>query len=164
MFLAIFISVFVFLIAWLLFAPFILDIDTRTPYATFEWKGLGSANIIYQEEQWLIRYRVLFFRNELNLSTMKRKPKKKKTKKDKHKRKEMNSRKMMMKALRVLRSFKVKKWRISLDTGNNVFNAWLYPLNFVIGLEHCNINFYGENYLVLRLKNNMVRIIHAWFH
>lgn len=162
MFLTIFISVFVFVVAWLLFAPVILDIDTRIPAARFEWKGLGNAIIIFQEEEWRLRFRIFFFRKELNLSTMKRKPKMKKTKKEKHKRKNMNSRKMVMKGMRILKTFRATQWRISLDTGNNMYNAWLYPLNFIIGAEHCNVNFYGENYLVLNLKNNLGRILYAW--
>lgn len=163
MFLILFISVFVLMITWILLSPLSLDIDTRIPAASFGWKGFGNAVIIYQEEEWWIRFRIFFFRKELNLSTMKRKPKNETTKKVKHKREKMNSRKMLMKGMRILKTFRATQWRISLDTGDNVYNAWLYPLNFVVGTEHCNVNFYGENYLVLNLKNNMGRIFYAWF-
>ena len=56
----------------------------------------------------------------------------------------------------------VRAWRISIDTGDYVYNAWLYPLNHFIGTEHCHINFHEENYLVLELRNNLARMLYVW--
>ena len=84
-----------------------------------------------------------------------------KKKQEKSKRKKRNPRKMMRKFLAVMKTFRVPVWRISIDTGDYVYNAWLYPLNYFIGTEHCQINFHEENYLVLELRNNLARMLYA---
>jgi len=65
------------------------------------------------------------------------------------------------KVIRILKSFKVKKLLLNIDTGNYILNAKLYPifllLNYQIG--NFNINFQGRNRLVLEVENRPIDII-----
>ena len=150
---------FLLIVCGLLLTPVILAIDTRIPEIKLSWKGIGNAAINYKEEEWLLRFRIFFYAKEIQLRNIKGRKKKQ----EKSKRKKRNPRKMMRKFLAVMKTFRVPVWRISIDTGDYVYNAWLYPLNYFIGTEHCQINFHEENYLVLELKNNLARMLYAWF-
>ena len=147
------------IVCGLLLTPMILAIDTRIPEIKFSWKGIGIAAINYKEEEWLLRFRIFFYAKEIQLRNIKGR----KMKQEKSKRKKRNPRKMMRKFLAVMKTFRVPVWRISIDTGDYVYNAWLYPLNCFIGTEHYQINFHEENYLVLELRNNLARMLYAWF-
>jgi hypothetical protein len=147
------------IVCGLLLSPIILSIDTRIPEIKFSWKGIGNAAINYKEEKFLLRFRIFFYAKEIQL----RRIKGTKKKQAKSKRKKRNSLKMFRKILGVFKTFRVPVWRISIDTGDYVYNAWLYPLNYFIGTEHCNINFHEENYMVLELRNNLAQMLYAWF-
>lgn len=149
----------ILIVCGLLLTPMILAIDTRIPEIRFLWKGIGNAAINYKDERWLLRFRILFYSKEIQLRSIKRGKKKQ----EKRKRKKTNPRKIFGKILAVVKTFSVPVWRISIDTGNYVYNAWLYPLNYFIGAEHCHINFHEENYLVFELRNNLARMLYAWF-
>ena len=150
---------FLLIVCGLLLTPVILAIDTRIPEIKLSWKGIGNAAINYKEEEWLLRFRIFFYAKEIQLRNIKGRKKKQ----EKSKRKKRNPRKMMRKFLAVMKTFRVPVWRISIDTGDYVYNAWLYPLNYFIGTEHYQINFHEENYLVLELRNNLARMLYAWF-
>jgi hypothetical protein len=143
----------------LMLTPIVLNIDTRVPEIKFAWKGIGNAAINYKDEEWLLRFSILFYNKEIQL----RSAKGRKKKQEKTKRKKRNLQKMIQKFLAVGKTFQVPVWKISLDTEDYVYNAWLYPLNYFIGLDHWNINFHDENYLVLELRNNLGRMLYAWF-
>ncbi len=151
------------ILLWLFFSPLSISIDTTVSEAKCTWKGIGKVLLIYKEDQWLLFIRVLFFTKEKNLSAPKKRDEKKKKerKKTEHKKKR-NVRKLLKKGLRVAKSFTITEWRMSIDTGDHVHNAWLYPLNFMLPGNHCNINFYDENYLVLKAKNQLWRMLFAW--
>ncbi len=66
-------------------------------------------------------------------------------------------------ALRLMRSFRVRRFRWDLDTGNPALNARLYPVFFLLDrtLGGFGINFQDQNQLALHLVNRPVRILLA---
>jgi hypothetical protein len=38
----------------------------------------------------------------------------------------------------------------------------LYHLNFMLRGNHCDINFYDENYLMIKAKNKLWRMLYVW--
>jgi hypothetical protein len=148
----------VLIVCGLLLTPMIIGIDTRVPELTFRWKGIGNAAIHYESEEWLLRFRIVFYKREIKLRTLKRR----KGKRKKAKRAKRRPQRMIRKFFAVGKTFRVPVWKISLDTGDYTHNALLYPLNHFIGRDHCNINFLGENHLVLELRNNLGRMLYAW--
>ncbi len=162
MLLVIFIAAFILIsAAGLMLMPFILYIDTRVLIVKFRWKGIGDAMLTYREEKWILMFRLLFYKKEIELSELKSGTKRKKKKKTR--RKKIDVKKLVRKITHVVKSFRAPVCRLSLDTGNYVYNAWLYPVNHLMGGGCFNINFYDENYLELELRNNLWRMVYAWF-
>jgi hypothetical protein len=70
----------------------------------------------------------------------------------------------MARVQRLLRSFKVKAFRLELDTGNPVLNARLFPLFFLLGQGSGGINFQGRNHILLHLVNRPIHILNAFIN
>ncbi|WP_372794506.1 hypothetical protein [Lutibacter sp.] len=70
------------------------------------------------------------------------------------------------KGLQILKSFKIKRFNLEIDTGDYTLNAKLYPvfvfLNYNLG--HFKVNFEDRNQLVLHLQNRPINIIKLFFH
>ena len=64
---------------------------------------------------------------------------------------------------RLLRSFRVKAFRLELDTGNPVLNARLFPMCFLLGKHggDVGINFLGRNNILLQIANRPIYILNA---
>lgn len=155
------------LITLLLFAPVIVEADSRIPYLLVRWKGIGRAAITYEEE-WMLKWRLLFFGKTIVLTPgTKAETKKKKLiekpAKAKKKKKKTEPGKMMRKMIRIIKTFRVHYWQWALDTGDNTLNAKLYPVNFLPGWQgHLLVNFTGENYVCFRISNRPWRLLFAW--
>lgn len=67
------------------------------------------------------------------------------------------------KAVKLLRSFRVRHFSWDLDTGNPVVNARLYPAFYLLDqtLGGFRINFCDHNRLALRIENRPLRILRA---
>jgi len=66
----------------------------------------------------------------------------------------------------LLQSFRVKAFRLELDTGNPVLNARLFPLSFLIEQRGGNvdINFLGRNNILLQIANRPIYILNAFIN
>ncbi len=70
---------------------------------------------------------------------------------------------LLKKMIRVMRTFRVIEWQLSVDTGDYIRNAWLYPLNFLpYGHGHLYINFREENYFFTRIRNRPWKMLVAY--
>ena len=69
-------------------------------------------------------------------------------------------------ARRLLKSFRVKYFRLELDTGNPVLNARLYPWVYLIGQRagDVGINFLGRNHVSLQIVNRPIYILNAFIN
>jgi hypothetical protein len=67
---------------------------------------------------------------------------------------------------RLLQSFKVKAFRLELDTGNPLLNAQLFPLSFLWGTHvgKVGINFMGRNNILLQIANRPIYILNAFIN
>ena len=155
--------IFIFLLlilGWLLLAPLQLQIDTRTPEISFRWISVGKAKMIYEQGKWWLKISVFFFFKQWELEDLLFNPKKK-VKKTKPKITTGHS-KRFRKLFNLLKTFRVTKWQIAIDTGDEVRNAWLYSLNFCPGSSnHFCVNFFDENYLVLEIRNAPWKMVYA---
>ena len=64
----------------------------------------------------------------------------------------------------VLKSFKVKKVKVDLDTSDVIWNSYLYPVfSFLTDRNRClNINYNGEIGVLIHIENRLFRMI--WFY
>ncbi|MDC8003110.1 hypothetical protein POV27_03555 [Aureisphaera galaxeae] len=155
------------LVIYLLFIPIILHIDTEANTYYLQLKGLAKANIEGDERDVLrIKLRVPFYTFYF-YPLRQKKSKRKEIQADKKKKKHTRKRAMKWSAIRrVIRTFKVKKLFLDLDTGDNVLNAKLYPVIGLLNLTRgsFNINFEGRNQFMLRVSNRPIAIITSFIN
>ncbi len=151
-----------FILCWLLLSPLVMELDTRIPGAAVQWQNIGHAELWYDEE-WYLSMQLLFYHKTFRMDELRKKSSGKKTLTQKKKKKKMNRSRMAQKIIRVLQSFRVTEWKLAIDTGDYARNAQLYPLNFIPRTyDHLQINFAGENYLLLKIRNSPWRILYNW--
>ena len=156
------ICVLILLLCWLALSPFELQVDTRTPQAFVKWFSIGQALVIFENETWWLKIRILFFskRWEMEKLVFGRKKKTKRPKPAKEKRKRRIS---LQKFLRLVRTFRILQWQIAIDSGDVTKNAWLYALNFYPATRHhVFINYTDENYVLLKIRNTPWKLIVAF--
>lgn len=155
---AILLVVILLVFIYLLYVPVILNIDTVSNEYYVQIKGLAKASWEKHEvEIARIKLRVFYFNFYFyplkNLRFKKVKPIKRLPRK-KHK---LGFREYY----RLASTFKLKKLRVDLDTGDFTLNAKLYPvfalLNYRYGGMHINYN--GRNQLALQIENRPIYII-----
>lgn len=64
-------------------------------------------------------------------------------------------------ALAIIRTFRIKKWRVYIDTGNMALNGQLFPLCYLLGLrtgKKIQVNFLGINEVAITLESNLYRV------
>ena len=151
------------LILYLLLIPIVLFIDTSTNQYYIQLKGLAKANVEKHVEEIIrIKIKITFLSFYFYPLRKKSSPKSKKLikKSSVNKRKRISVRKIF----RMLRSFKVKRFLIDIDTGDSMTNAKLYPfyglLNYKTGMF--NINYEGRNRMVLYMENRPLFIIKSF--
>jgi hypothetical protein len=157
------VGVLISLLCWFLFSPLVMKIDTRIPWAVLQWISIGSMRIWYEDEWWL-NMRILFYHKTMRLSEIRIKPKKRKdTTEEKKSTRKMKLSRLLKKMIRVIKTFRVTEWQLAIDTGDYTRDAQLYPLNFLpYTFQHLHINFFEENYLVLKIRNRPWKILYAF--
>ena len=155
------IAILVLFLIYLLLIPIIIVIDTVNNQYYVQMKGLLKANVLPDENEILkVRLKIFFLR--FNFYPLKKRlspNKSKKTKKNHGKKPKRNV--DFKTVLRVIRSFKIKRFYLNTDSGNCITNAKLYPLFALLKYYKggYNINFLGQNVLILAIENRPIRII-----
>jgi len=170
MFLIGFLILFFLLIVYLLLIPIVLFIDTATNQYYIKLQGLAKASIEKHTKELLrIKLKTFFLKFYFyplkNMSSTKKKTENKHIKKHINERK--NSKKVgVKKVFRMLKSFKVKKILIDIDTGDCISNAKLYPLftllNYSVG--KFSVNFEGRNRMVMHIQSRPIYIIKSFIN
>ncbi len=153
------------LLLGLLFIPIEVYFNTITNQYYLRLRGLVKVSMESDEEE-LLRIRIkVFFRNFhfyplQKIENVKRKKLEKRVFK-KHIKK--NNLKILF---RLLKSFRVKKMYVNIDTGDCLMNAKLYPLFAFLNYHkgNFNINFEGRNQMVLSIENRPIHIIKSFIN
>jgi len=160
------IGVILLLLLAFLFIPLNLVLDTRTHEYYVQAAGLAKMRIEGDEEA-IVRLRLqALFRSyyfyPLDWIERPKRIQEKREKKRKKKRKTTNL--SWRTILRVLKSFRVKRFWVHLDTGDCIANAKLYPafalLNY-LGVD-LGVNFHGRNELVLHMQNRPIWLLRSF--
>ncbi len=151
------------IIIWLLLSPIELFIDTRISELYVRWIGIGRAMIVYEKEDWWLKVQFPLFKKKWSLIEMVARSGKKGKKTKPTRKKTIKKKNWLPKILNMLKTFRITKWQIAIDSGNNVINAWMYPLNFFpYTYQHLFVNFNEKNYLALTIRNVPLRMLYAW--
>jgi hypothetical protein len=155
----------VLLVCWLLFSNLELNIDTRIPGLVLHWRTIAKLVLVFEYGDWWLKIYSLPYKNKWRLYELINRKKKKKIKVEGDRSKiSKRSPIRFKKIIELLSSSQVNEWRLALDTDDFPFNACLFPLNFLPSCrQRLEINFKGENFLVLRITNSVWRLLNVWF-
>ncbi len=158
---------FLLLLFYLSMMPIVVFIDTKTNQYYLQVKGLVKASIeSHKEELISIKLRLFFFNFYFyplrNIGVNKSKKITNRTENKKKNKKGFD----LAKGLRLLQSFKVKRFLFDIDTGDCILNAELYPLfvllNYRIG--GFRINFEGRNSVELHIYSRPIYLIKSFMN
>jgi hypothetical protein len=169
MLLYVIIILFVCLLVYLLFAPILIVVDTNGNRYYLEYKGLLKASLLGDEEEVIkVRFRIIFF--SFDWYPLKERRQKQIEEKASPAKKPVISKKkptMKMKTIKkLMKSFRVKKFRLDLDTGDCVTNASLFPLFCMLNRfrNGFHLNYVGQNALLLHIENKPIRLIKSFIN
>lgn len=160
-----FLALFILLIVYLLLVPIILVVNTNSNEYYLQIKGLAKASVESDEKKIIkIKLKLFFFNYCFYPLMYKVNDQNKKIESKKKKKKKM---KIGFKTtLKLLKSFKVKKLMVDIDTGDCILNAKLFPvfgfLNYHVG--NFKVNFEGRNQLVFQMQNRPLNIIKSFIN
>ena len=162
MFWLILLTILLLFLCWILFSPFELEIDTRIPHASFKWRSIAKADVIYEDQRWLFSLDTYFYHHKWPLSRVFRKRRKEKPKKIRRTGKG-KFKIPLSRILEMLSTFHIKEWRLALDANESLQYVMAYPLNFFPNLhQHVQINFEDISYFRIRISNRAWRMVYVW--
>jgi hypothetical protein len=165
MFFKVIIVLFVLLFFYLLLVPIVIYVNTNTNKYYISIVGLAKATIEKIENE-LFRIKIQFIYKKLYYYPLKSNRIKTQTNSNNKKREISASINDMKTIFKIVKTFKIKKIRVCLDTGDCILNAKMYPilalLNYKFG--NCNINFENRNYLVLYMQSRPIYIIKSFIN
>lgn len=165
MILTIFLILLLLVLIYLLVVPIVLLIDTTTNHYYIQIKGLVKASLeAHKEEILRIKLNVFFLKfyfYPLKNIGSKKMPKLVATKISKR-----SKRDDFQTGVRLLKSFRVKKLYIDVDSGDWILNAKLFPVVTLLKnyVGNINVNFQGRNHLVLCIQNRPINIIKSFIN
>jgi len=164
---AIVIGIFLLLLSWLLFTPLFLYVNTKEKKYSVGLKGIINFRFLPDDHQlFKIRITIVFY--PFNFYPLQQKKEKTKTdpkvKKPAKKKIGLGYRAiwLFLKISRkTLRSFKLKKLYLNIDTDDAITNAYLIPV--FANLHRKNIklfvNYTGELKMIINVENNIFRML-----
>jgi hypothetical protein len=160
-----------FLLSWLLFAPlyFSLYWNDERQQVQLRWFGIFQLDTFPVGKEWKVQLRVAFFKRQWSLwQLIQPASKSEQTKKQTGRRKKGQGRPgpslQMMR--RVLGSFHITRFRLHLDTGDYVLNAYLFPVFHLLKANQVGdyaINFKGRTDVCVVIENRLARLLRAFF-
>lgn len=153
----------ILLIGYVLFVPLVLIIDSERRIYRMKW-GPAHMSLISEDGQLRYRLKLPFWRREGALMGS-LEPSPPRTASEKTGASvPFRSRSSWRPSLPALiRSFRVRRLHWSLDTGDALWNAWLFPWFHLLRLRgrDVSISFTGRNELELIVENDLYRLLKA---
>jgi len=164
MILWILISLVVLFITWILLVPVILFLHTESNRYMVSLPGIFRVAVVPSEELFHIRGRALFipFRyHPFRQSKRKRKKEKIKTKETEKPAKPAGSIRL---GIDLLRSVRIRRLYLDMDTDDFILNAWLVPVFSLVNSDHIQLkaNFTGNMSLLLDLRIRLGSVLYTF--
>ncbi len=147
-------------LAGLFLARMEFHINTYQNHYELRWGPLLQAKVDTTEELPALAVRLGPFRKKWRLSDLQSKTLKTDKPKKTGKKPKKSKAFPLQLIIDILRSFRVRQFKLQIDTDDYVWNAWLFtPVYLIPGLRrHISINFMGRNGLVLQIENQLWRL------
>lgn len=153
----------VLLFCYLLLAPFYLEIDSTSNLLRIRFHQLVVAEIKTSDSSLIMELRVAWWKKKFDL--LAENIRKEKTVEIKKEMKKKSRKISFSKIKAVIKTFKINKCTVHIDTGSMQTNGILFPVFFWIGKwsrKDININFINENKIILQIENNLARMVRAF--
>ena len=163
------------ILAIILFTPFRVVIHTPSGMAALIWGNAIKARVqvIESRTDLILGLNIFWWRREWSAFRIIAAPRQKETtpqkvestkRKAKKRRRRPSIRRTGRAILSLVRSFRVRAFRLSIDTGDYATNGILYPFAVLAKKAgfNCSVNFDGTNELILDMSNRPVNILRAW--
>jgi hypothetical protein len=153
-------------ILWLLFMPLIIRIDTFSEVYLLRW-GPVRATVLFSDSDARYQFIAPFYQREGSLFDLpdRQAPKTPRAARSNAVRSGTapGKRPVLRIIQRVLRSFTVRRFQWYLDTGDPIWNAWLFPVFHLWRTRGADvrISFTGRTGLVFIAHNNAFRLLKA---
>jgi hypothetical protein len=162
-FLLVLLFVVLIVFGYLFFAPFYIELNSIKSFYGMRFHKIASINLKMINEKFKIEVCVFVFTRRFDLIH---------TKKGSSKTfdlgKNQIENKVSYKLIKaVIKSFKVNKCEVSIDTGDMPLNGILYPLFYLMKVrsqKNIQINFTGETLIVLEIENSLARMSWAYLN
>ena len=144
-----------------------LMIDTNTNQYYIQLRGLLKVSIEKDPIEILrIKLHFIFINYYFYPLRYIGKNKKNKNISKKKKKKKTRSKIGLRNGLQLLKSFKIKRFDLKIDTGDYTLNAKLYPLFLFLNnrVGHFNVNFKNRNQFVLHIQNRPIDIVKSYIN
>ena len=152
------------LLGWLVITPVQLILHSTTHEYKLKWGWLLKAQLILLSDDLLISIGLPFYRKDFYpLHPTPSSKSMQKPKKDKRKASKKGPRIPLKTIKSILKTFKVRQFKLELDTDNYLTNAYLYPLFHYLdrGKGEWHINYNGRFELHLEMDNRPIRILYV---
>ncbi|MDJ0646860.1 MAG: hypothetical protein QNJ57_12835 [Flavobacteriaceae bacterium] len=167
MLLTVILSLLLLMLIYLLLAPIILYINSSDNDYYVRLPGILKACLLADKEEVLkVKIKILFMSFYFYPLRKDKAPKELKKIEGRAARKKRKRTMNFKMGLRLLRSFKVKRFFVNIDTGDCISNAKLYPVFAFLNYRYGGfaINFENKNELILKLQNRPIYIIKSFIN
>ena len=154
-----------FIISYLLLAPFYIEIDSRNDIYKVRFHAWWSAGLEYDDGALILNVKVARRQQQVTLLDIRQLKLEYEYDSSGSIAKIRPPQIPFKKIKAVIKSFMVKKCYITFDTGDMPTNGILYPWFNLLSIETghtISVNFWEENEVVLQIQNNMARILWAF--
>jgi len=145
------------LLLWVLFGPVIIFLKTKTNRYQLILPGIFKAVVIPSDDLFYIKGWIFFIPYRF-YPFKERKRKVRRTSEQSKGRKEVKKRSGKIQIIPdLIRSFRIRKLHLDLDTEDSILNAWLIPVFSLVNTENIQmrVNFEEYSSLVLDLRTRM---------
>lgn len=150
--LTIILAIFLSAVVYTLFAPFYFDINSDTGLLQFRLHRLASVHMATIQDRPCMKIKIAWWSREIALGSRNKKAVQKAPGHHKKAPRKLSYRKM----LKIVKSFKIRKCIITIDTGSMHTDAILYPAALWASNKtgkDIAINFWDENRIILEVEN-----------
>ena len=158
-------AVLIFLITYLLTVPIFVQIDSRSHLYSLRLPGLLNINVESDEKE-IIKVKVVVLFVKFYVYPFNYMQKSKRPKEGKQPKKKPDTLRRIKRVLDIIKTFKVKRCYVNMDTGNVLLNARLYPLFGLLNYKGGNfhVNFNGQNQYILLMKSRPINIARTFIN
>ncbi|HVS94321.1 MAG TPA: hypothetical protein VHE59_19925 [Mucilaginibacter sp.] len=151
-------------LAYLLLAPFYVEINTASDLYRVKFHRLVSSALLITGDSLQIDLRVAWWKKRIDLlAPQKLRRHEKKPVKKPSRRKRISFQTIWA----IIKTFNVKRFSLTADTGDPAFNGKIFPIIYGVRIltgQDVSVNFSGRNELVVDITNNLARILTAFIY